>query len=76
MEGLICVTEITLGHLSEARAGRKEVLWGQENGRSLVLSKGWKDMWGSPRCLPALPLAELSFPDCYFSPGPLVLKAL
>ena len=77
-EGLICVTEITLGHSSEAEAGRQE---GNTLGTGKWLGghwccKGCKDMWGSPCSLPPLPLAGLNVQDCYFSPGPLVLRAL
>lgn len=79
MEGLICVTEITLGYLSETGAGRKE---GNTLGAGKWLGGHW--CWtrtgricGVPLApLPPMPLAGLSVRDCYFSPGPLVLKAL
>lgn len=70
LEGLICVTEITLGHLKLGLAGRKEILWGQENGWKVIgVGQGLEGYVGFPS-LSSLPLCWTPYP------GPLVLKAL
>lgn len=68
LEGPICVTEITLVHLKLGLAGRKEILWGQENGWEVIgVGQGLEGYVGFPSLSfsIALVLDSISWTTCF-----------